>query len=1251
MVERQKEKEALEDRQERMKPPLQDVSSWVELIDPGGQELQHWLEQEPCQGLSAAQLGFHLALQAVRSDGPLRDYIIWSLQPPEIWEERPRNIFPLPLWKDCRDELNKILDQGTTKDRPGQWRQRGETKSSAQKAKRLEGMKVWHGLIVLSLNFIYGDRSKDRRPMPGGQASGAQEGALQRLWDQLKTFIDEKEKGGVPRTPTEEWKRAISDLSISYTGEVVEKAATLTLKQVLPGLPSPAHGGLVDIMEILPPELAKELEDPRRLIKTEFPDPMPRPRVMCEDQEWDHVVKALYERGIVKPAKSMPSIHGERALNGAFGVPKAGKFLDSGEEVLRLIIDLRVTNWMMHQIEGDTATLTGACTFQRIIVDEGSQLLVSGEDLTSAFYLFRLPEAWIDFMVLDKAVPKRLVGIDEPGLIHVGLAVLPMGWHSSVGLMQAAHRRLALGSPLNGGAGLSSLAEVTKTSVFPDLDDEPAWAIYLDDTTVLEKVKASAAKDLEGKEPEIQKSLKQAYQWWGIPINESKSLKGARSAERLGAVLDGEKGILRTSTSRSLQVAGLGAWLRSQPAVPRKALQIHAGKLVHILQFRRCMFSYLEVIFTAIAHGGKMIKMTSELRNELLLVEMALPLAQFNLRAKVDPVVTCSDACESGGGICMASRLSRAGKEEVEKMLSGERTEKEKPLDPGRLGYDERVLVIDLFSGVGGLTNALEKAGVRWHLFLCVESDKDCRRLLRRVHPGVEFLKDIRDFNEAVLRRLTAKLPGITGLIIGGGSPCQGLSKLSSKRKHFKDERSSLFYEAARAFKVADKVAQDLSLWLLKMLENVVADKEDVMEMSYQLDMPAVMVDSQYLSRARRPRLFWISTGLTEEDEVEVIERPNFTQVIYRAEVEPIELFLEAGHDWAGGLRDPSLKFPTFTRSIPRARPPPDPAGLGETFEVAKIRWKEDQYRYPPYTYHDDYMILTPDATLRPLLSSEREILMGFPQGHLKKMLKKTPTSPEEERAAEDLMASAIGNSFHTNAVACLLDHALASMGLKDRKGATEIVAASMAMQVTPPGQVEMGVESEAEAEPKSEDEGASEAGNNVMEKWERQGRSKALASELMSDAQLSQALVSAYVRRQEYRGSDVRLDIGSLYRPDAFPRASVHPNKWVWHVAHHWPFLLEEHINLLEMRALIHTFEWRLRKTSFGDTRAMHLTDSQVALSVAVKGRSSSRRLNLLLRRFAALQLAGGLYPLLAWVESELNPSDAPSRFYEKQR
>ena len=41
----------------------------------------------------------------------------------------------------------------------------------------------------------------------------------------------------------------------------------------------------------------------------------------------------------------------------------------------------------------------------------------------------------------------------------------------------------------------------------------------------------------------------------------------------------------------------------------------------------------------------------------MLLLEALRPIAQFDLKAKVDPTVACSDASEHGGEMCFASRL------------------------------------------------------------------------------------------------------------------------------------------------------------------------------------------------------------------------------------------------------------------------------------------------------------------------------------------------------------------------------------------------------------------------------------------------------------------------------------------------------------------------------------------------------------------------------------------------------------------
>ena len=1151
--------------------------------------------------------------------------------------------------------LRSIIDDGEDEVKPDK-RQGGRvTKAQAQRNMRLEGMKAWHGLMVVVLNFLFGDRPKIHGPSPGGGATAAQEAALTRIWEQVKVFVDDKEERGVPRTPTSEWADSLKHVDISYTGEVIQKACTVTLRQILPGLPSPKHVGLVNILELLPEKLVRALEKPNKLVKAERLGPRPRPKVRCHDEEWPSVVKALHDRGLVAPVEFLPTVDDEPTLNGIFGVPKAGATLDSGEEVLRLIIDLRATNWMMHQIEGDTGSLTGAATFQRVVVEEGKELLVSGEDLTSAFYLFRLPPAWVNYLVLDKPVERSLLGLEGGGATHVGLCVLPMGWHSSVGLMQAAHRSLALSSPLNGGAGLHKLSEINRLSEFPDLSDQTGWSIYLDDTTFLEQVEEKVSEELKRYLPVEQEQLRRAYQWWGIPTNEKKSLVRESRAERLGAVIDGKKGILRASTKRDLELMSLGTWIRSQETVDRKVLQIYAGKLAHILQFRRCLFSGMEVVFTAIARGPPKLLVTKELVSEMLVLEALLPLAFFNLKASIDAVVTVSDASETGGGLCYASRLTRAGREEAQLLLEGKKAPEAPLAVPGHLSADEQVLVIDLFAGIGGLGESLRKAGIPWKHLVAVESDPNCRRLLRRVHQGCELVNDITKFNKEAIIKVVDKIPALTGIVVGGGSPCQGLSKLSSNRKHLGDERSKLFYEAVRVLEDVKNLAVERDIWAVRFLENAVADDADIKKMTKALGMEPILVDAQHLSRARRPRLFWLSVTLTEEDDVESIPRQLFTQKVYKAaDQEELKDFLAEGAIWAPGADDAKLKFPTMTRPIPRLRPPPQPAGLDQIDQPAKDRWIMDSFRYPPYVYQERYMVLDKGSqTLRPLSAQEREVLMGFPINHTKKMWKKTPAGAQEEQAAEDMRCSALGNSFHTNAVASLFGHCFHSMGLKQKKGAQAIVTESLEhlrAQKKPENLVqEEQVEDDEEQsflEGGKTDETLSISGDAFCQELHAAAQKQSLLDETVcSDAKMSQLLVSAYIRRMEYRGSDVRLDLGALYRPEAFPRGSVQPNRWKWHVATSYPFYQDEHINVLELRALIHGLVWRLRRASFGDCRALHLTDSQVALAVAVKGRSSSRVLNRLLQKYAALQLAGGVYPLLAWVESEDNPADAPSR------
>ena len=454
-------------------------------------------------------------------------------------------------------------------------------------------------------------------PLPGGgQANAAQEEALCRLWKLVENFVEEKGQKGVPRVWTGDWREKINDLRVSYTGETIERAHPLTVEQALPALPKPEHGGIVDLVDVLPPELVKVVQEPEKLILSEPQGMAPKPKVLCKDGERPGLVKALLDRGIARLVNRAPVSQGVRMANGAFGVPKPDKFTDSGDPVLRFIMDLRATNFFMEQIQGDTRTLTEAASFQRIVIQDNEELLVSGEDLTAAFYLFRLPPVWAEYMVLEKEICLRDIGGDSDEKRLVGITVLPMGWSSAVGLMQAVHRQIALRAVSLGGAGLSDLAEISKDAVFPSLEDEPGWSIYLDDTTIIEKVDRAVSEEM----PEEQARLRRAYEWWGIPTNAGKAMTRVKEADRLGALLDGDRGVLRVRTQRALDLIGLGTFARGMQSTTTKALQVWAGKAVHILQFRRCCFSNLEEVFAVISRGRKGQTMTLALAQEMLVV-------------------------------------------------------------------------------------------------------------------------------------------------------------------------------------------------------------------------------------------------------------------------------------------------------------------------------------------------------------------------------------------------------------------------------------------------------------------------------------------------------------------------------------------------------------------------------------------------------------------------------------------------------
>lgn len=156
---------------------------------------------------------------------------------------------------------------------------------------------------------------------------------------------------------------------------------------------------------------------------------------------------------------------------------------------------------------------------------------------------------------------------------------------------------------------------------------------------------------------------------------------------------------------------------------------------------------------------------------------------------------------------------------------------------------------------------------------------------------------------------------------------------------------------------------------------------------------------------------------------------------------------------------------------------------------------------------------------------------------------------------------------------------------------------------------------------------------------------------EVLVHQKMMSQLVSYFLRRVEHRGSDIRLDADVLFKPGNCPRSSIDPNKWEWKHCRAFRWRHATHINLLELKSLVHAIQWRARRARYHSFRTMILCDSQAVIAVVAKGRSSSKKINMVLRRLAALCCALNLYVLICWVDTADNPADEASRIFDADR
>ena len=875
---------------------------------------------------------------------------------------------------------------------------------------------------------------------------------------------------------------------------------------------------------------------------------------------------------------------------------------------MRLIMNLVGSNATQLQLTGGTSTLPSITSWQSIVVDQGEHLEMNQSDMSSAFYLFKLPAIWKRYLSFNLVVKPDEVGCSGSELLALACTVIPMGWLSSVGIMQEisenilkAHQLDPRNQVVRGRALPPWFSDILDHAF---VQDRHWWHVYLDNFCTGERIDP-LKPSVRGRLCHV--AAERAWESAGVLSSEKKRVSAATRAVELGAEIDGTLATLGVSTEKLVKVIQATLWLCCQRLINRKVLQIIAGRWVFILQFRRPGMAFLEKTWVFI--GGKQ-KITQRLRQqvraELLTLIGASPLLHCFLGGKVSNQVLVSDASEKGGAVAFAEELTDEGRDFLQASQKIERF--------GGI-FHLPILVISLFNGIGGCFRCYDIAGVCPRGRIAVELDPGANRVTLRRWPGTLIVNDIRSVTRSVVREWSLTYLNIEEVHLWGGFPCTDLSAVKFNRKNLAGSQSSLYWEIPRVEKL---VSEELgpSVKIKKVLENVASmDRSAAEEITQDVGFLPYKLDCSQAVPMRRPRFAWTTERLEGLlPDVHVSAGPYFKEVTAEAEYPETKQWITPGFTWEGEAS--GAIFPTAMKSIPRDHPPPRPAGLEKCDWECRQRWFDDFYRYPPYQYREEFLITTA-TTWRLLSADEKELLLGYGFKHTS-VAWSASKQKANQTAYSDARHSYLCDSFSIYsfvllAVACCRDFipSVPYQLLVKRMGICPGFLAHFRSVAPLQRRLSYGsVEIQGELF------------NKGVEWFNR-----------------------LLLRRTNHTGSDIHVISGDIMNAKCFPRQSVSAQWWKWQALFNHRWKTRSHINVLEMETILWGVRQQINRFKAGDARIFQLTDSYVSMSVISKGRSGSNQLQRVVRRINAELLAHGLQLILAHVESTENPSDEGSR------
>ena len=381
-----------------------------------------------------------------------------------------------------------------------------------------------------------------------------------------------------------DWQKDVRSKRVGYSGEEITSCHVLTWAQIESSLPPEGHGGCIDALDWVGPRTRDFLLNPERLLKPVADVDLPRMpgRVHIDPHDKPKIAGELVRRNICSwlPLSQVYQVGGTKVLNGLFGVSKPS-VLGDGRPVLRLIMNLTGSNSTQWQLQGGCESLPSITCWQSVVLDGNETLSLFQSDMSSAFYLFRVPKVWHPYLAFNVCVSGETIGL-APGVEFCLVCnVIPMGWLNSAGIMQEISENLLKRSPLNElnqicrGRPLPAwMNEIIKESV----DIDSSWFhVYLDNFCAGERLVPDGSATRGSRCHDL---AEQSWLEAGVITSAKTRVSAAQQITELGAEICGETQTLGVGMDKTLRLILGTLWLSMQRILNRKHLQIMAGRWV-----------------------------------------------------------------------------------------------------------------------------------------------------------------------------------------------------------------------------------------------------------------------------------------------------------------------------------------------------------------------------------------------------------------------------------------------------------------------------------------------------------------------------------------------------------------------------------------------------------------------------------------------------------------------------------------------